>query len=258
MVFKRSFRLSIEIDGVIKTYQELNFTDESLKIEFDIKMGVQGSMPSGTITIFGLNDKDMQYLSSCYNPSRGIFKPNFISLEVGYIDKMGLIVKGNIIEVDPNFNVLGNSITLKVMSGALNNLSKNNISTSLANDVDFRAICQDVAKNNNMSLNFDSKISKRFLTDYSFNGTPFQQIENLRTYFNDIDIFVDGLKNVLNVLKRGNGDTINKVELSNLTGLLGKPRPTTTGLEVTSLLNTNFYAGSLVKLKNHKLTNYNY
>ena len=75
-------------------------------------------------------------------------------------------------------------------------------------------------------------------------GTPFQQIENLRTFFDDIDIFVDGLKNVLNVLIKGNGDTINKVELSNLRlGLIGRPKAVSTGLQVTSFLNTNFYAG---------------
>ena len=37
---------------LLKLIKKLNFTDESLKIEFDIKMGVQGSMPSGMITIF--------------------------------------------------------------------------------------------------------------------------------------------------------------------------------------------------------------
>ena len=202
MVFKRSFRLRIEIDGVIKTYQEIQFTDQSLRIEFDITMGVAGAMANGNITVYGLTDKDMEYLTSCYNPMRGMFKRNFISLEVGYIDKMGLILQGNIIEVDPNYNILGNSINLKVMAGAGNNLANNNISTSLANKVDFQTICNDCAKNNGMTLKYDSKIPKRFINDYSFNGTPFQQIENIRKYYDDLDIFVDGIKNVMNVLKK--------------------------------------------------------
>lgn len=256
MAFKRSFRLKVQIGSTLKTYQEINFTDQSLKIEFDITMGVAGACANGTISIFGLTDKDMEYLCSCYNPTRGVFKPNFVSLEVGYLDKMGLILRGNILEIDPNFNVQGNSVSLKVMAGAGNNLANNNISTSLANKVDFKTVCADCAKNNGMSLKFDNNLPKRFLTDYSFNGTPFQQIEGLRKYYDDVDIFVDGLKDVLNVLKKEGGEVINKTELSNKTGLIGKPRPTTQGLEVISLLNTNFYSGGTVKLKNDKLTSF--
>lgn len=255
-IFKRSFRLKIQIGSNLKTYQELGFTDKSLKIEFDITMGVAGSMANGNITVFGLTDEDMEYLCSCYDPSRGIFKRNFVSLEVGYIDKLGLILKGNILEIDPNFNTLGNSINLKIMAGVGNNLSNNNISTSLANKVDFKTICNDCAKNNGMTLKFDSKIPKRFINDYSFNGTPFQQIENIRKYYDDVDIFVDGLKDVLNVLKKEGGDIVNKNELSNKTGLVGRPKPTNQGLQVISLLNTNFYAGGFIKLKNERLKSF--
>lgn len=255
-IFKRSFRLKVQIGSNLKVYQELGFTDQSLKIEFDITMGVAGSFANGNITIYGLTDKDMEYLCSCYDASRGIFRNNFISLEVGYIDKLGLILRGNILEIDPNFNTLGNSISLRVMAGIGNNLANNNISTSLANKVDFKTICNDCAKNNGMSLKFDSKIAKRFLTDYSFNGTPFQQIENLRKYYDDIDIFIDGLKNVLNVLKKEGGEVINKSELSNKTGLIAKPKPTTQGLQVISLLNTNFYAGGQIILKNEHLKSF--
>lgn len=255
-IFKRSFRIKIQIGDTLKVYQELGFTDQSLKIEFDITMGVSGSAANGNITIYGLNSKDMEYLAGCYNPSRGIFKKNFISLEVGYIDKLGLILKGNILDIDSNFNVLGNSVTLRVMAGVGNNLANNNISTSLANKVDFRTICGECAKNNGMTLKYDKNLPNRTITDYSFNGTPFQQIENIRKYFPDTDIFIDGIKNVLNVLKKENGEVINKSELSNKTGLIGKPKPTAQGLQVNSLLNTNFYAGGIVSLKNETLKSF--
>lgn len=255
-IFKRSWRLKVQIGSTLKTYQELGFTDQSLKIDFDITMGVAGAFSNGTITIYGLTNKDMEYLSSAYNPIEGKFGRNFISLEVGYIDKLGLILKGNIIEIDPNFNALGNSISLRVMAGAGNNLANNNVSTSLANKVDFRTICNECAKNNGLTLKFDKNIVKRFLTDYSFNGTPFQQISNLRKYYDDIDIFIDGLKDVMNVLKKEGGEVINKTQLSNQTGLIGKPKPTTQGLQVQSVLNTNFYAGGIVNLKNEYLTSF--
>ena len=254
--FKRSFRLKIQIGNVLKTYQELSFTDQSLKIEFDITMGVAGAMANGNITVYGLNNQDMEYLASCYNPIKGVFKKNFVSLEVGYIDKLGLILKGNILEVEPDFNILGNKISLRVMAGIQNNLLNNNITTSLANKVDFKTICQECAKNNDMPLKFDSKIAKRFINDYSFNGTPFQQINNLRKYYDDLDIFVDGIKNVLNVLKKEGGEVINKNVLSKQTGLIGKPTPVSNGLKVLSLLNTNFYAGGQIQLKNEHLKSF--
>lgn len=255
-VFKRSFRLKIQIGNTLKTYQEIGFTDQSLKISFDITMGVAGALANGSITVNGLSDKDMETISSGYSPYKGLFTKNFVSLEVGYINSLGLILRGNIIEIDPNFNELGNSINLKVMGGAGNNLSKNNVSTSLANKVDFKAICGECAKNNGLTLKFDNKIPKRFLEDYAFNGTPFQQIDNLRSYYEDLDIFVDGLKDVLNVFRKEGGEIIKKNELSNKTGLIGKPKPTTSGLQILSLLNTNITAGSIIKLKNEKLSSF--
>lgn len=255
-VFKRSWRLKIQIGNVIKTYQELTYTDQSLKIEFDITMGMVGTFSDGTISISGLTDKDMQLIASGYVPYQGVFKNNFVSLEVGYINSLGLILKGNIYDIDPNFSEIGNKITLKVMVSVMNNLGNNNVSSSLANKVNFEAVCKECAKNNGLTLNFDKSLSSKSLTDYSFNGTPYQQIENLRGYFGDVHIFIDGTKNVLNVLKKDGKGIGKSVILSNETGLIGKPKPTTQGLQVLSLLNTNFVAGGSVKLKNAVLTSF--
>ena len=41
-VFRRAYRLSIEIDGKLKTYQELTNTNESLKVDFNITNCVYG------------------------------------------------------------------------------------------------------------------------------------------------------------------------------------------------------------------------
>ena len=130
----------------MKTYEELNYTDRSLKIQFNITMGVEGAFANGSITIYGLSNNDMEYLASCYDPMRGIFKSNFVSLEAGYVGVLGLLLRGNILEIDSNFNEQGNAVTLKVMAGAGNNLAKNNVSTSLANKVAFKTIAEQCAK----------------------------------------------------------------------------------------------------------------
>ena len=54
-VFRRAFRLSIEIDGKLKTYQELTNTAESLKVDFNITNCAYGVFAQGNITISHLS-----------------------------------------------------------------------------------------------------------------------------------------------------------------------------------------------------------
>lgn len=254
-LFKRAWQLQIQVKDKVKTYKETDYSDTSLKIEFDITNGVYGGFANGSITIYNLNYEDMEYLASSVSPF-GKFKQNKISLEAGYIGETGVILSGNIIGVDTDFTSVDARITLKVMGGIANNLTKNSIQTSFNGKVDFQSVCSECANKNGLSLKYDSKITKRFLYDFSFLGTPFQMIEQLRHYFNDLNIFINETGDVLNVLLKENGEEINKQELSHKTGLIGKPTPTALGCNVRSLLNINLKAGGLVNLKNEKLSSY--
>ena len=151
-VFRRAYRLSIEIDGKLKTYQELTNTNESLKVDFNITNCVYGVFAQGNITISNLSFDDMQYLATSYNPASRRFKRNKIILEAGYNDNVSNIINGNIIDVDADFNSVDASISLRVQGGIANNLAKNNVKTSLNGDVDFRAVCSECAKNNGLTL----------------------------------------------------------------------------------------------------------
>lgn len=255
-VFKRAWRLQIEIGDKIKTYQELKYDDTSLKIEFDITNGIYGAFASGHITIYNLDLDDMQYLASCVNPY-GKFKRNKISLEAGYVGLLGVIISGNIIEAEADFTSPDNRITFKITGGIGNNLTNNSVQTSLNGSVDFKTICNECAKKNGLKLKYDKNIAKRFLQDFSFLGSPFQMIEQLRNYFNDLNIFIDETSSLLNVLLKEGGEEINKQVLSKDTGLIGKPKPTMLGVNVTTFLNINLKAGGLIELKNEKLTQFN-
>ena len=79
-------------------------------------------------------------------------------------------------------------------------------------------------------------------------------IEELKQFFNDLNIFIDETGKVLNVLLFEKGEKINEQELSSSTGLRGKPKPTAQGGSVISMLNINFKAGGFVKLKNESLS----
>ncbi|MCW1675652.1 hypothetical protein OLS47_01375 [Campylobacter jejuni] len=81
-------------------------------------------------------------------------------------------------------------------------------------------------------------------------------IEQLRSYFNDLNIFIDETGSLLNVLLKEDGEEINKQVLSKDTGLIGKPKPTMLGVNVITFLNINLKAGGLIKLKNEKLTQF--
>ncbi|WP_291952713.1 hypothetical protein [Campylobacter sp.] len=254
-VFKRIWRLQIQINDTIKTYKELNYDDTSLKIEFDITNGMCGAFANGNITIYNLNIDDMQYLASSVSPF-GKFKRNKISLEVGYLGNLGLLVSGNIIEVDCDFNGGDTRATLKVIGGIANNLSKNSIKTSLKGNIEFKNICNECATKNKMQLFYDKNIANRFINDFSFLGTPFQLIEKLRSYFDDLHIFINETGEILNVLLKENGEIVNTQELSYETGLVGRIKPTMLGCNATSILNINLKAGRHIKLKNKVLKDY--
>ncbi|MDD5786035.1 baseplate hub protein [Campylobacter lanienae] len=251
-IYKRAWRLSIQINNIVKTFQELDYKGQSLKIEFDINNAVYGGFASGNITIYNLAQSDMEFLSSSVSPY-GKFKRNKISLEAGYVGNIALILSGNIIGVECDYSSVDNKITLSVQGGIQNNLLNNSIQTSLKGKVDFKTICSECAKHNGLILKYDKNITKRNLSDYSFLGSPFQMIENLKKFFSDLNIFIDETGKVLNVLLTEKGEKINEQELSSDTGLIGKPKPTLQGCNVLSMLNTNFKAGGFVKLKNESL-----
>lgn len=251
-LYKRAWRLQIQVGNVVKTFQELDYQEQSLKIEFDISNAVYGGFSSGSITIYNLAQSDMEFLASSVSPF-GNFKRNKVSLEAGYVGEIGVILSGNIIAVDCDFTSVDNRITLTVQGGIQNNLLKNSIQTSLKGLVDFKSICQECAKHNDLILRYDKNITKRNIQDYSFLGSPYQMIEELKQFFSDLNIFIDETGKVLNVLLFEKGEKINEQELSSDTGLIGKPKPTAQGCSVVSMLNINFKAGGFVKLKNESL-----
>ena len=254
-VFKRIWRLQIEINNNIKTFQELGWGENSIKIDFNIKNGIGGAFSSGDITIYNLNQQDMQFLSTYYNFNNGNFKKNKISLEAGYRDNIGVLINGNINEADANFESVDKSISLKITGGIQNNLTNNSIQTSLKGDVDFESVCKECASKNGLGLEFDGLIGKRGLVDFSFLGTPYQYIEKLREFFSDVDIFIDNTANSLKVMLK-NSKKINTKVLSYETGLIGKPKPTWIGCNVKSLLNPSLKAGGFIELKNYRLNTF--
>lgn len=246
-LFKRAWRLSVQIGDTLKTYQELNSIDESLKIDFNVKSSLDGDFSEGDITISGLKISDTAFLGTNYDAQTGELRESVLKLEVGYPNAISEILQGTITEATPNFNSPNNEINLKVKSGAYNNIDFS-VCDSFNGGQNFKIICEKVAQNNQVALDFKSD-ENPVIYDYSFVGTPFQQIENLRKYVKS-KVFLQNAK--LCVLGEAQSSST-KTDLDYTNGLIGSPKPNQLGCEVECLLNPALQVGQFIGLKTKKI-----
>lgn len=252
-LFKRCWRLKIQIDDIVKIYEELSNDSTSLKIDFNVDVSFNGNFSNGEITITGLTQRDIAFLSTNYEFGSGRLKSSFVSLEVGYQDNISLILNGNIYEAIPDFTNPDNSIRLKVMSGIENNIKLQDSILSLENST-FKDLCEVVAKNNNLALEYDDSIKNKIIGDYAFQGSPFQQIQELRTL--NENIFITIANNVLKVASSNQSKAV-KIKIDNKTGLIGNPIPSATGCEVTCLLNSSITINDFIEIESLKIPQLN-
>ena len=252
-LFKRAYRISVEVGGIRKTYQELNGDDISLKIDFDIDMSANGNFSKGNITIIGLPQNDIALISTNRNKD-GTLKPSKLTLEAGYPNILGKILEGNIIEAEANFTMPDQSIRLSVMSGY--EKGQTQTITSLAKNATFRDIAQAVANTNKLVLKYDSSIPNKVIGDYSFRGTAFQQIQKLREYMpDDVDITIKN--DILEIKNKKSITGAKKIKINSDNGLIGDPAPTLQGCDIRTLLNPALSVNDCVDLKSAKIPQLN-
>ena len=251
-LFKRCWRLNIQIDNVIKTYQELLNDDISLKIDFNVDVSLNGNFSNGEIAISGLTQRDIAFLSTNYEMGSAKLKDSFLSLEVGYSDNLALILNGNIYEAIPDFTASDNTIRLKVMSGIQNNINLANSTLSIEKAT-FKDLCEAVAKNNNLSLEYDNNIPNKVIGDYTFQGSPFQQIQELRA-LNEVYITISN--DILKVSGLNPNQSV-KIKIDNKSGLIGSPIPSVMGCEITTLLNSGISVNDFIELESLKIPQLN-
>lgn len=252
-LFKRCYRLSIDIGTIRKTYQELQGNDTSLKIDFDIDMSANGSFSKGNITIIGLPQDDIALLATNRNKD-GTLKPSKVSLEVGYPNILGQILQGNIIEAEANFTAPDQSIRLGVMSAYESGQTQ--ATASLSKNATFKDIAQAVASANKLTLKYDSSIPNKVIGDYAFKGTPYQQVQRLREYMpNDVDISIKN--NTLEVKNKNAPAGAKKIKIDSDSGLIGDPAPTLQGCNIRTLLNPALSVNDYIELKSARIPQLN-
>lgn len=256
-IFKRSWRLKIEVENVIKEFKELESTDTSLKIDFDATSKTS-KWAEGNITIQNLNKDDLQYLASCARISGGAtFKHNKVSLEAGYGGDLAVILCGNISQVDVDFTSADRKCTLKVSGNFAQNALKNSVGLSMDGDIDFKEICKEASALMKVKLVYDSNIKPILQKGYSFLGTPMRLLDDLRQSFKDYYLILSADGNTLSVKPKENATILKKDIISEETGMIGMPKPTQYGLTITSLLNSALKAGDFVEVQSKKVTAFN-
>lgn len=258
---KRCYKLLIEVESAKKVFKEDENT-RGLKIEFEaINSCFSKSFCQGNITIYNLSDDDMYYLASSAqilpNKNNPVMKKNAVQLEVGYNNDLGIILAGNIIAVDSNFNGADRRVNLKVQSSVSNNLQNNKIQIAFENNVSNKQIAEQVAKENGLTLKWDSKIKELKQSAFSFLGSPLQLLSNFRQMFeNELNVWIENDGKTLNVTPIDTpANSI--IQIDEDGGMVGTPTLIQSGVKVTTLLNPALRAGGFVRLKSQKIAQYN-
>ncbi len=256
-IFKRCWRLKIEVESVVKVFSEIENTDTSAKIDFDATSKTS-KWGEGNITIYNLNTADLAYLASSVRVSGGgKMRLNKVSLEAGYGGNLAVILCGNIQSVDVDFTSADRKATLKVQGAFAENMLKNSVAVSLDGDIDLREICKEVSAIQKVKLVYDDKIQPVLQKGYSFLGTPMRLLDDLRQSFKDYYFILSEDGNSLKVKPKENATIIKTDIISEETGMIGSPKPTQYGLTITSILNTNLKCGDFVSVQSVKVPQFN-
>ena len=244
---KRYFKLTLyagrdpENQKEVKVLSKLGIDS---KVQFDTSASVSGSLNEANIQITGLQRATMLYLATCYNQYNRIL--NHITIDAGYENNHGVIFDGNIVSAIPNLNNADYSISLKAVAGFENLLDGNPI-ISKQGKVAVGDILREIAVNNGLVLR--NTAVPTYIDNYVDNGEGVG--EKIRTLadMTGLNIYIDGKTLNCNPHDKSKerGDFI-----INYKNMVGSPRPTPIGAEVTIRMNPSLTTGSPVKLSSIK------
>lgn len=253
-LFGRSWLLSLEIDKYIRQYSNTSLGEQSLHLEFRCEASAHQAPSNGELTIHGLEGQVISAMCTNYIPSTGALKFSMIKLEAGYRDAVNTVLVGNIIQAVPNFTSSVPSVKLTIMSGLSQN-QQNEYQTITFNGITtLRAILTKLCSMNGWVLKYSNTVPNRTLEDYTYKGAPFSQIQKLRTYWDDVNIY---LINSTLYCTNANEIPTTKTILNAATGLLGSPEPSPIGCNVRILMNTMLVPGDVVDIDSFRIPQLN-
>jgi len=209
-----------------------------LRIAFDIEKVIKSEPNDATITVYNLNDSNRDLLTSK--------EYNRVELYVGYVaDSPKLIFKGDIIKVVNEGDDLDIITTLKCADGYKAYMQSKTIRTMSAGQTDNDFVDQALkdlkTARGSIDLPNDRALprGKVFMCDT-------KEVLNKIAKNNNADWSIqDGELIVLPKNKALNEGYI----ISSSTGMIGSPRKTDKGIEVTTLCNPEYKIGGLVRIE---------
>lgn len=231
----RIVKLSIEVNGKIKTYQDL----------FISAVGVKYGNPlqnEAEITIYNLDRETQDYILSETTPYNSNFTPKSVILEAGR-ESYGttVIYYGNIIMVNPT-QPPDIGIILRCLTG--NFLKSTILTRTQPGTIPLETIANAIAEDIQVSLEFQA--TNKMIANHNYSGSALQQLEVLASY-GLLNVFVDDDKMVVknaNDILQGN-----LRDLSSSTGLIGIPEFIERGVRVKFFIDNKTRLGGGINLR---------
>jgi hypothetical protein len=228
----RIIRIGIEVNGVLRVYNDLAMTAEGTKYAND-------NQDECTITITNLKKDVQDFLLTETSPFNKSGTKKSIFVEAGR-ESYGVfrLFEGDISDVSPT-QPPDIAVTIKALTG---NAQKGvMVSTAQPGQALLSKIAGQVAKDLGVGLNFQAKDKQ--ISNYTFTGANLKQIDKLGTA-GGVNAFLDGKTLVVKDVGKALPGKLRV--LSQDSGMIGIPEPTEQGVKVTYLLdNTSTIGGGL-------------
>lgn len=230
----RLVKLSIEVNGKIKTYQDLAIMATGTKYANSLQNDAE-------ITIYNLDKSTQDYIlteTSPYNLNR---TPKTVILEAGRQSYgTAVIYRGNIVVSNvsqpPDIGVTLKCLTGNFLKGAI-------ITLNQPGQAQLSTIAKKVAQDANLLLNFQA--TDRNISNYSYGGASIKQVQmvaalgGINVFINDDTLVVkDALVPLTNTLR----------VLSKDTGMIGIPEFTEQGIRVKFLVDNRTTIGGALQI----------
>lgn len=238
----RRIRIGIEVSGQINWYERDPTTGRSLNIKVSGTKFANPLQNECTATISGLSTRTRDYLLTETSPFNSNRTPKRLIVEAGRISTgVFRLFIGDINSAEPSsppdVNVVLKAKTQSAQAG-------NIVAVSGQALAKLSAVSQRVAQEIGLGLDFQA-LDKN-ISNFSFTGAALkmvdllQQAGNVRAFIDDESLIVKDYGKALT----------NRIKILNIdSGLVGIPKPTEKGADLTWLIDSESLLGGMVRLE---------
>lgn len=238
----RRIRIGIEVSGQINWYERDPITGRSLNIKVSGTKFANPLQNECTATISGLSTRTRDYILTETSPFNSNRTPKRLIVEAGRISTgVFRLFIGDINSAEPSsppdVNVVLKAKTQSAQAG-------NIVAVSGQALAKLSAVSQRVAQEIGLGLDFQAM--DKNISNFSFTGAALkmvdllQQAGNVRAFIDDESLIVKDYGKALT----------NRIKILNIdSGLVGIPKPTEKGADLTWLIDSESLLGGMVRLE---------